>query len=118
MNPFELFQSRGIYKIVMLYFSRVRGLAIVGRRASGDNVEVIQLSGEVDPHTGQFTALDYPASERIDDCPVVTRQDFENLVSYIAGRIDDQTRMSVIEPEVIRSLLSRNTAQEPGDYMQ
>ena len=118
MNPFELFQSRGIYKIVMLYFSRVRGLAIVGRKASGDNVEVVQLSGEVDPHTGQFTALDYPASERVEDGPVVTRQDFEKLVSYIADKIDDQTRMSVIEPEVIRSLLSLNTGEKPVDYMQ
>lgn len=118
MNPFELFQSRGIYKIVMLYFSRVRGLAIVGRKAAGDNVEVIQISGEVDPHTGQFTALDYPASERIDDCPVVSTEDFEKLVSYIAGKIDDHTCMSVIEPEMIRSLLSRNAAQEPSEYMQ
>lgn len=60
MNPFELFQSSDIYKLAILYFSQSRGLAIVGRYTGGDNVEVIQISGEVDPHTGNFVALDYP----------------------------------------------------------
>jgi hypothetical protein len=39
-------------------------------------------------------------------------------VSYIADKIDDQTRMSVIEPEVIRSLLSMKTGESQGDYIQ
>ena len=116
MNPFELFQSPGVYKVVMLYFSRSRGLAIVGRHASADRVEVIQLSGEVDPRTGNFTALDYPGSAKTDELPIITKKDFEKLVSFIEAKIDDQTRMSVVEPEVIRSLLSRSSDQEPSGY--
>jgi len=117
MNPFELFQSQGIYKVVMLYFSRSRGLAIVGRKTPDENVEVIQLSGEVDPHTGNFTALDYNYFEAGDQFPVVSKRDFEKLVSFIGAKIDSQTRMSVIEPEIIRSLLSRNPTGERGQYL-
>lgn len=117
MNPFELFQSSGIYKMAILYFSRSRGLAIVGRYASGDNVEVIQISGEVDPHTGNFTALDYVAADRTDQCPVITKNDFENLVSFIETKIDDQTCMSIIEPELMRSVLSDNCSQSASDYI-
>lgn len=105
MNPFELFQSNGIYKMAILYFSRSRGLAIVGRSTVGDNVEVIQISGEVDPHTGNFTALDYVGSDKKDEFPVVTKTDFENLVAYIQARIDRQTRMSVIEPQLLKSVV-------------
>ena len=117
MNPYELFQSSGIYKMAVLYFSKSRGLAIVGRRISGDNVEVIQLSGEVDPHTGNFTALDYPCGEREGDFPVVTERDFENLVSFIAAKIDDQTRMSIIEPELMQSAISQSSVVEPNGYI-
>jgi hypothetical protein len=117
MNPFELFQSAGIYKLAVLYFSRSRGLAIVGRYTSDDNVEVIQISGEVDPHTGNFVALDYTGSEREGRFPVVSKRDFENLVSFIAGRIDNQTRMSVIEPDLIKAVMSQSNLQEPGNYL-
>jgi hypothetical protein len=117
MNPFELFQSSGIYKMAILYFSRSRGLAIVGRCTSGENVEVIQISGEVDPHTGNFTALDYMDSERVDQFPVITKNDFENLVSFIETKIDDHTCMSIIEPELIRSALSEDYAPKAPDYM-
>lgn len=117
MNPFELFQSSGIYKLAMLYFSRSRGLAIVGRCTVGDNVEVIQISGEVDPHTGNFTALDYPSSARDGHCPVVSKRDFENLVSFIAAKIDDQTRMSVIDPELMQSAISQSSSSEPNNYI-
>ncbi len=117
MNPFELFQSSGIYKLAILYFSRSRGLAIVGRNAPGGNVEVIQISGEVDPHTGNFTALDYNDSERREPFPIITRKDFENLVAFIAAKIDDQTRMSVIEPELIRSVLADGSLRESNDLI-
>jgi hypothetical protein len=116
MNPFELFQSTGIYKLAILYFSSSRGLAIVGRCSKGDTVEVIQISGEVDPHTGNFTALDYPPSERRDQLPVITKRDFENLVTFIETKIDDQTRMSIIEPDIIRDLLS-NVCQDSCDLL-
>ncbi len=117
MNPFELFQSSGVYKLAILYFSRSRGLAIVGRHVTEGNVEVIQISGEVDPHTGNFTALDYAGPESDEVFPVISEKDFENLVSFIASRIDDQTRMSVIEPEVLKSVLSEGCLQEPGKYL-
>jgi len=117
MNPFELFQCTDIYKMAILYFSRSRGLAIVGRYTSGENIEVIQISGEVDPHTGNFTALDYAGSERIDEFPVITKNDFENLVSFIETKIDDQTCMSIIEPELIRSVFSENCSPKTPDYM-
>lgn len=117
MDPFELFESQGIYKVVMLYFSRFRGLAIVGRTAAGDNVEVLQYSGDVDPSTGNFTALDYTISRRTDNFPVITKDDFEKLVSFIAEKIDDQTRMSVVEPEVIRMLVTQGSYHEPGEYV-
>ncbi|MFH1116809.1 MAG: hypothetical protein V1792_23075 [Pseudomonadota bacterium] len=115
MNPYELFQSSGIYKMAVLYFSRSRGLAIVGRRTTGDNVEVIQFSGEVDPRTGNFTALDYNCGER--EFPIVTKKDFENLVSFIAAKIDDQTRMSVIEPELMQFAVSQSSIPEPNSYI-
>lgn len=118
MNPFELFQSTEIYKMAVLYFSRSRGLAIVGRYAAGDNVEVIQITGEVDPHTGNFTALDYTGPEREGQFPVVTKRDFENLVTFIEGKIDDQTRMSVIEPDLMRSVMSQVNPQESSNYLQ
>ncbi len=116
MNPFELFQSSDVYKIAILYFSSSRGLAIVGRRANGDNVEVVQLSGEVDPHTGNFTALDYSAGDSQEQCPVISKRDFESLVSFIAAKIDSQTRMSIIEPEIIRSCLSEMHFQDTAQY--
>jgi len=117
MDPFELFQASGIYKLAILYFSRSRGLAIVGRCISGDNVEVIQFSGEVDPHTGNFTALDYFGPERRHRFPVISKADFENLVSFIETRIDAQTRMSVIEPEVIKTALCDAWSEEPTKYL-
>jgi hypothetical protein len=117
MNPFELFQSSGIYKMAILYFSRSRGLAIVGRYTSGGKVEVIQISGEVDPHTGNFTALDYAGPERSDPLPVITKSDFESLVSFIETKIDDQTCMSIIEPELIRSVLSENYSETTSEYI-
>jgi len=117
MNPFELFQSSGIYKLAVLYFSRSRGLAIVGRHTSDDNVEVIQISGEVDPHTGNFIALDYTGSDREGHFPVVSKKDFENLVSFIAGKIDNQTRMSVIEPDLIQAMTSQSDPSEPGKFL-
>ncbi len=117
MNPYELFQSSGIYKMAVLYFSKSRGLAIVGRRTGGDNVEVIQFSGEVDPHTGNFTALDYNCGRQEREFPIVTEKDFENLVSFIAAKIDDQTRMSVIEPELMQFAVSQSSIPEPGSYI-
>lgn len=117
MNPFELFQSNGIYKMAILYFSRSRGLAIVGRRTAGDNVEVIQISGEVDPHTGNFTALDYVGSDRKERFPVVTKTDFENLVAYIQARIDRQTRMSVIEPELLKTVVAPTMTEDAVKYL-
>jgi hypothetical protein len=112
MDPFELFESAGIYKLAILYFSSSRGLAIVGRHASEGNVEIIQISGEVDPHTGNFTALDYPVSDRQEGFPVISKGDFENLVAFIAAKIDSQTQMSVIEPELMRSALSNASFHE------
>ncbi|MCA1961778.1 MAG: hypothetical protein LDL33_13400 [Desulfomonile sp.] len=116
MDPFALFDSTDIYKLVVLYFSRSRGLAIVGRHAPGDNVEVVQISGEVDPQTGNFVALDYTSLLKNDNFPLISKIDFEKLVDYIGNRIDDQTRMSVIEPEVMRALTAQSTI-EPGDYL-
>lgn len=73
---------------------------------------MIQISGEVDPHTGNFTALDYPPSVRENPFPVISRSDFENLVAFIQAKIDDQTNMSVIEPELMRAALSHASLQE------
>ena len=112
MDPFELFESAAIYKLAILYFSSSRGLAIVGRYATEGNVEIIQISGEVDPHTGNFTALDYPLLERQDGFPVISQGDFENLVAFIQAKIDSQTHMSVIEPELMRTALSHASFQE------
>jgi hypothetical protein len=117
MNPFELFESFEVYKLVMLYFSRSRGLAIIGRRAQGDNVEVIQLTGEVDPQTGNFTALDYTTQESKTNPAVITKREFEKLVSYLETTIDRQTRMSVIEPAVMRAINYRSAAAEPCEYV-
>ncbi len=118
MNPFELFQSSDIYKMAILYFSKSRGLAIVGRNTTAGAVEVIQLSGEVDPHSGNFTALDYSGADRQDQPPVITKRDFENLVLFIEGKIDNQTRMSIIEPEVYRSVISSPGTKDASQYMQ
>jgi hypothetical protein len=118
MNPFELFESPEVYKVVMLYFSRSRGLAIVGRHVAADRVEVIQLSGEVDPRTGNFTALDYSGPAGNGESPVITKHDFEKLVAFIEVKIDAQTRMSVVEPEALRSLRSRSISSEPSNYLQ
>jgi hypothetical protein len=117
MNPFELFQAPGIYKLAVLYFSRSRGLAIVGRYAAADSIEVIQFSGEVDPRTGNFTALDYPGTDRKGQFPLVTKQDFENLVAFIEAKIDDQTRMSVIEPDIIRSIMGQGSGDLSGNLI-
>ncbi len=117
MNPFELFQSSGIYKVAILYFSRSRGLAIIGRHAYGNNVEVVQISGEVDPHTGNFTALDYAGPERSERLPIVSKNDFEALVNYIENRIDSDTQMSVIEPDVIKSILARIPVEPNSQYL-
>jgi hypothetical protein len=117
MDPFELFQSSGIYKFAILYFSRSRGLAIVGRHADEEKVEVLQISGEVDPHTGNFTALDYNATQTGDRLPLISKKDFENLVAFIESKIDDQTRMSIIEPEIIRALMSHGFGQDSGKYL-
>ena len=117
MDPFQLFQSSGIYKLAILYFSSSRGLAIVGRNANGEDVEVIQISGEVDPHTGNFVALDYVESREEEQFPVISRKDFENLVSYIQGKIDEQTRMSVIEPDVIKSFSAQGLVLGRSKYV-
>jgi hypothetical protein len=117
MDPFQLFQSSGIYKFAILYFSSSRGLAIIGRRTSGEKVEVLQISGEVDPHTGNFVALDYVETQEEEPLPVISRKDFENLVSYIRSKIDDQTRMSVIEPDVIKSFSAQGLLQGHGKYI-
>lgn len=118
MDPFELFQSPGIYKLAILYFSRSRGLAIVGRRTWGENVEVVQISGEVDPHTGKFTAIDYLSTERSEQSPVViTKKDFEQLVSFIESKIDDETRMSIIEPDLIRNVQSQTYLEDAEKYI-
>lgn len=112
MDPFELFDSAGVYKLAILYFSSSRGLAIVGRHTTEGNVEIIQISGEVDPHTGNFTALDYPVSDREEDFPVISQGDFENLVAFIEAKIDGHTHMSVIEPELMRTALSHASFHE------
>jgi len=117
MNPFELFQSSEIYKVAILYFSRSRGLAIIGRHVLGNNVEVVQISGEVDPHTGNFTALDYAGADASERFPIVSKNDFEALVSYVESRIDAQTQMSVIEPEVIKSILERIPVEHTSQYL-
>ena len=117
MDPFELFQSSGIYKLAILYFSSSRGLAIIGRHAEEEKVEVIQISGEVDPHTGNFTALDYVTTRTSDQIPIISRGDFENLVSFIESKIDDQTRMSIIEPEIIRSVMAHGIHEDRGKFL-
>ncbi len=117
MNPFELFQSKEVYKIAVLYFSKWRGLAIVASEAGGGNVQVIQLVGEVDPHTGNFTALDYNCLAKTDGFPIMSKQDFENLISFLADRIDDQTRMSVIEPQLLQAAISRSPQLDPDQYV-
>ncbi|MEW6350277.1 MAG: hypothetical protein AB1646_14515 [Thermodesulfobacteriota bacterium] len=117
MNPFELFQSSEVYKIAVLYFSKWRGLAIVARNVSGENVEVIQLSGEVDPHSGNFTALDYTCLSKTEGFPVMSRKDFENLVGFLAARIDEQTRMSIIEPDILKAAMSKSPQAEPGQFL-
>jgi hypothetical protein len=117
MDPFELFQSSGIYKFAILYFSRSRGLAIIGKNTTDEKVEVIQISGEVDPHTGNFTALDYVSGHSRDKLPVISKKDFENLVVFIQSKIDDQTRMSVIEPERIRTMVAQGTVPDRGKYL-
>jgi hypothetical protein len=117
MNPFELFQSTEVYKIAILYFSKWRGLAIVARNVGGGNVEVVQLLGEVDPHSGNFTALDYNCLSKTEGFPIMSKPDFENLVSFLEVRIDEQTRMSVIEPDLLQAAMSRSPNSEPDQYV-
>jgi hypothetical protein len=117
MDPFELFAASDVYKVALLYFSKSRGLAIVGRNTEDDNVEVIRLAGEVDPSTGKFIALEYSISERIRERPVISKEEFEDLVSYIETKIDDQIRMSVVEPDVLRFFPSESDLKEPGGYV-
>jgi hypothetical protein len=117
MNPFELFESFEVYKLVMLYLSRSRGVAIVGRRANEDKVEVIQLTGEVDPNTGNFTALDYTMEDGKPSPPLISKRDFEKLVSYLENTIDQRTPMSVIEPAVMRAVNWRCAAMGPCEYV-
>jgi hypothetical protein len=117
MNPFELFESPEIYKMALLYFSGSRGLAIVARNMSRDNVEVIRLAGEVDPSTGKFIALDYSGQEGEKDPPVITKEAFEHLVSFIEAKVGDQIRMSVIEPQVLKSVSSVSPHPETGRYV-
>lgn len=104
--------------MAILYFSRSRGLAIVGRFASDDKVEVVQISGEVDPHTGNFTALDYSGADIQDEFPIISKKDFESLVAFIEAKIDNQTRMSVIEPDIIKSCLSESHLNDTRHYVQ
>lgn len=117
MDPFDIFQSSDVYKVVVLYTSLSRGLAIVGRTTDGESVEVIQFSGEVDPATGNFTALDYLVEDRRHESHVITKADFERLVAFVETKIDGQIRMSVIEPEVVRSLLLLENFQPPTDLL-
>ena len=117
MNPFDLLHSSGIYKYAMLYFSSSRGLAIVGRGTEDNNIEVVQLSGEVDPNTGNFTALDYISSGLIKEHAKVSKKDFDKLLSFIASRIDSETCMSVIEPDLINNLTSLCSNREPDQYL-
>ncbi len=117
MNPFELFESPEIYKMALLYFSRSRGLAIVARNKSRDSVEVIRLAGEVDPGTGKFVALDYSGQGSDKDPPVITKEAFESLVSYIEAKVGDQICMSVIEPDLLKSVSSESPPLEPGQYV-
>lgn len=117
MNPFELFECSGIYKVAILYFSRCRGLAIIGRHVFGNNLEVLQISGEVDPRTGNFTALDYAGANTNQRRHIVSKKDFEALVSYIQSRIDAETHMSIIEPEVIKSILARIPVEPTSQYV-
>ncbi len=104
IDPFQLFESPEIYKVAMLYFSSSRGLAIVGRKASKNQVEVLKIAGEVDPSTGAFVALDYEGYSGDEQSKIITKQAFEDLVSFIEAKIGEEIRMSVIEPAMIRSL--------------
>lgn len=104
IDPFQLFESPEIYKVAMLYFSSSRGLAIVGRKASNNQVEVLKIAGEVDPSTGAFVALDYEGYNGDEQSKIITRQAFEDLVSFIEAKIGEEIRMSVIEPAMIHSL--------------
>lgn len=117
MDPFELFESSEVYKFAILYFSSSRGLAIIGRHKDKEKVEVIQISGEVDPHTGHFTALDYGSDRSKERLPVISKKDFESLVEFIESKIDDQTRMSVIEPELIRAALAQGCVEDRGKFL-
>lgn len=113
MNPFDLFESANIYKMAVLYFTRSRGLAIVGRKTPGGLVEVIQLSGEVDPHSGRFTAIDYQSIPGKEAPTVISKGAFDRLIAYVESRIDDHTRMSVIEPDVMRTLPTEPAQEDP-----
>ncbi len=117
MNPFDLFSASEVYKAIILYFSKSRGLAIVGRHIRGEKIEVVQVSGEVDAKTGEFTALDYTGRDSDPGSPVLSKNDFDQLVSFISSRIDEETRMSVIEPELMKDLLDGCSVPEPGPYI-
>jgi hypothetical protein len=76
----------------------------------------LQISGEADPHTG-ISTVDYAGSEGADQFPVITKQDFENLVSFIQAKVDDQTHMSVIEPELIKAVGSKDGTPQQSHYL-
>ncbi len=117
MNPFDLLYSSGIYKMAVLYFSSSRGLAIVGRGVEDNNVEVVQISGEVDPRTGDFVALDFGPRRPTTKPTILTKADFDNLLSFIASRVDEETVMSVVEPDLLRHLSSHSALQDPCPYV-
>jgi hypothetical protein len=117
MDPFKLFESSGIYKAVILYFSKCQGLAVVAREIAEEQVEVMQIAGEVDPHSGEFLALDYVSLLKDRASPTMTREDFDWLVSVIASRVDAETRMSVIEPDVMKSITEHQCFLDSGPYL-
>lgn len=117
MDPFKLFDSSGIYKAVILYFPGCHGLAVVARETMGEHVEVIQVSGEVDQHSGEFLALDYGSLLKNRPSPTMTKKDFDWLISVIASRVDGETRMSVIDPEVMKSIVEHQGLLDSGPYL-
>ncbi|MFC1835423.1 hypothetical protein ACFL2Q_11920 [Thermodesulfobacteriota bacterium] len=118
MNPFNLFEATEIYKVALFYFSESRGFAIAGRRVSAGKVEVIHMSGEVDPHTGEFTALDCDMASNNDKTTLMSIAAFDELVSFLASRMESDTLVSVIEPHVIKSLHSQSHLQHTGQLVQ
>ncbi len=117
MDPFKLLDSSGIYKAVILYFAKCQGLAVVARETEGEHVEVIQIAGEVDPHSGEFLALDYGSLLKNRVTPTMSREDFDWLVSVIASRVDAGTLMSVIEPGAMKSIVQEQVVVDSGPYL-